>query len=381
MTKNNDYDQKTLDYIIDEMVETVQNSKDEVFSISEDSRKEYEQLQHELEQIKHQIVEVIDAGDELERKTRLSRNRLSEVNKDFRNHSEEQIREVYEQTHQLQTELTMKREKEKNLQEKRNELERRLKSIEQTVERADGLVGKISVVLNYLKDDFQQVTEIIQDAQLKQQFGLQIIEAQEEERQRLAREMHDGPAQVLANILIRSEIVDKTFRERSVEETLTEIKSVKQMVRGSLQQVRRIIYDLRPMVLDDLGLVPAIKKYLDTASETSNASIRFTPISKEKRLDSKYEVALYRLVQESVQNAIKHASPTKVDVKLEITNARVQILIKDNGSGFDVNETKANSFGIVGMKERVDMLDGDLTIDSIPGSGTRVMIVVPINQN
>src|SRR5699024_11789197 len=108
---------------------------------------------------------------------------------------------------------------------KRDDLERRLLRLTQTIERAEALASKISVIENYLQVDFYQVNEMIESAKQKQEFGLKIIEAQEEERRRLSREIHDGPAQMLANILLRSELVDRTFRSGDVDGALEEIKS------------------------------------------------------------------------------------------------------------------------------------------------------------
>ncbi|MDC3412218.1 sensor histidine kinase [Aquibacillus sp. 3ASR75-11] len=373
-------EEKALDLIINEMVEAVENSKDEIFHIGEESRKEYEQLQNELEVTKANVIQTIEAGDQLEQKVRFSRIRLSEVSQHFDQYSEVEIREVYELTHQLQTDLAMEREKERLLRQKRDELERRLLSLDQTMKRAEGLTGKISVVLNYLNDDFQQITEVLHDAQEKQEFGLKIIEAQEEERRRLSREMHDGPAQMLANILLRADLVDRTIRERSVEEAIKEIKSVRKMVRSSLYEVRRIIYDLRPMALDDLGLIPTMKKYLENVKEYNGTNIEFISIGYEKRLPTKYEVALFRLVQEAVQNAIKHASAKKITVKVEIMKNKVTLLIKDDGKGFDIKTKKEKSFGIVGMNERVEMLDGEINFNSKIGEGTFVLIKVPLKD-
>ncbi|KGX86786.1 sensor histidine kinase [Pontibacillus marinus] len=372
--------EKALDSIIQEMVDVVTNSKDEIFQIGEQSRTEFEQLNSELNDTKKQVIEMIDEGDKLERQVRFSRMRLSEVSKHFDKYSEAEIREVYEQTHQLQMQLSVKREKEKQLREKRDDLEQRIRRLSETVDKADALGGKISVVLNYLNDDFKQVSEALEDAREKQAFGLQIIEAQEEERRRLSREIHDGPAQMLANVMLRSELVDRTFRERGVDEALKEIKDVRKMVRSALYEVRRIIYDLRPMALDDLGLVPTLKKYLATVEEYNSLQIDFSSHGEEKRLDSKYEVALFRLVQEAVQNALKHAEAKTIQVKFELKRNNVNIVVKDDGKGFDTNEKKEKSFGIVGMKERIEMLDGEITIDSSIGEGTVIMIQVPLNQ-
>ncbi|MBX0357545.1 sensor histidine kinase [Halobacillus sp. Nhm2S1] len=369
-----------LDHIINEMVDTVTNSKDEIFQIGEESRSEFEKLNKELTETKKQVLSLIDDGDKLEQKVRFSRTRLSEVSKHFQKYSEEEIRKVYEQTHELQMDLSMKREKEKQLRERRDDLEIRLRNLEETIGRAEALSGKISVVLNYLTEDFKHVSDALEDAKEKQEFGLQIIEAQEEERRRLSREIHDGPAQMLANVMLRSDLVGRTYRERGIEEAMEEVKSVRALVRSALYEVRRIIYDLRPMALDDLGLIPTLKKYLATIEDyNKNVRFSFTSFGKEKRLETKYEVALFRLVQEAVQNALKHAEPSEIKVKVEMKSNAATIIVKDDGKGFDTSKKKEKSFGLVGMRERVDMLDGELNIDSSIGEGTIVTIHLPIN--
>ncbi|SDJ22584.1 sensor histidine kinase [Salimicrobium halophilum] len=372
--------EKSLDAIIQEMVDHVSNSKDEVFTISEKSRKEYENLTEELENLKTQINAYIEEGDELEKKAKRSRQRLSHMSKQFNEYSEKEIRDMYEETHQLQMNLSMAREKEKQLRERRDDIDRRLRDLDETIEKAENLGGKISVVLNYLNEDFLAVSEALQDARQKQEFGLQIIEAQEEERRRLSREIHDGPAQMLANVLLRSDLVERTFKERSVKEAVTEMKSVRKMVRSSLYEVRRIIYDLRPMALDDLGIVPTLRKYLATVSDYHELDIRFQSFGQERRLDSQYEVAVFRLVQEAVQNAVKHAEADRIDVKVELTWKSIVIVIKDDGKGFDVEDKKKGSFGLIGMHERVDMLSGELEIESAVGKGTGVTIKLPITE-
>lgn len=378
--KKQKFNEKVLDHIIREMVNVVENSKDEIFHISEEARKEYELLKEELKQTKQKVLAYIEKGDQLDQKVRRSRKKLSEVSKHFNRYSENDIRKVYEETHALQTQLAMLRQEEKGLRDKRDELERRLIRLDKTIERAEGLARKISVVLTYLHDDFSQVNEMIEEAKEKQEFGLKIIEAQEEERRKISREIHDGPAQMLANILLRSELIDLAFREGSVENALKEIQSVRETIRMSLYEVRRIIFDLRPMVLDDLGLIPTLKKYVSTISEYHDIKIEFIPVSKEKRLHPKFEVAFFRLVQESVQNAIKHAKATLITVKLELGKSRLSLIVKDNGQGFDPDEFKDKSFGLIGMRERVEMLDGKMKIESDMGRGTSIFITVPTNS-
>ncbi|MEN2768725.1 sensor histidine kinase [Ornithinibacillus xuwenensis] len=372
--------EKDLDFIVDEMVDVVENSKDEIFHISEEARSEHEQLLKELDYTKQKVLQYIDDGDKLEQNVRYSRRRLSEVSKYFDRYTEDEIREVYETTHELQTKLAMLRQEERALRTKRDEIERRLQNLDQTIKRAENLANKISVILTYLTDDFRQVNEMLEEAKEKQEFGLQIIEAQEEERKRISREIHDGPAQMLANILLRSELVDRTFREGSPEDALNEIKNVRKMVRTSLYEVRRIIYDLRPMALDDLGLIPTIKKYIATIADYNNIKIEFLSIGEVKRINQKYEIAFFRLVQEAIQNAVKHSEATLITVKIEICTKNLNLIITDNGKGFDPDIKRDKSFGLMGMKERVEMFDGTIEINSAIGAGTKIIIRVPYER-
>src|SRR5699024_5514401 len=226
-------DEKTLDHIVEEMVSMVENSKDEIFNIGEEARREHENLLLELQDTKEKVSHHIDNGDKLEQQVKSFKKRLSVVSKHFDRYSEAEIQEVYVNTNDMQTKLAVLRQDEKVLRKRRDELERRLVMLNQTIERAESLASKISVILTYLHDDFKQVNEIIAEAKEKQEFGLKIIEAQEDERKRISREIHDGPAQMLANILLRSEIVERSFKQGTMDKTLTEIKSVRRMIRSS----------------------------------------------------------------------------------------------------------------------------------------------------
>ncbi|BCT29694.1 two-component sensor histidine kinase DegS [Bacillus velezensis] len=378
-------DSKVLGSILMKMLKTVDGSKDEVFQIGEQSRQQYEQLVEELKQIKQQVYEVIELGDKLEVHTRHARNRLSEVSRNFHKFSEEEIRNAYEKAHKLQVELTMIQQREKQLRERRDDLERRLLGLQEIIERSESLVSQITVVLNYLNQDLRQVGLLLADAQAKQDFGLRIIEAQEEERKRVSREIHDGPAQMLANVMMRSELIERIFRDRGTEDGFQEIRNLRQNVRNALYEVRRIIYDLRPMALDDLGLIPTLRKYLYTTEEyNGKVKIHFQCIgdTENQRLAPQFEVALFRLAQEAVTNALKHSESEEITVKVEVTADFVVLIIKDNGKGFDIKDAKQKknkSFGLLGMKERVDLLEGTITIDSKIGLGTFIMIKVPLS--
>src|SRR5690625_2805985 len=184
---------------------------------------------------------------------------------------------------------------------------------------------------------------------------------------------------MLAHILLNTEIVERSLQSGNTEYALEEIQSIRGMLRTSLHEVRRIIYDLRPMALDDLGLIPTLKKHVCSMAEQSKIPINLVTLGEERRLESNYEIAIFRLVQEALQNAIKHAQTNDIYVKVEMAPTQVNVIVKDNGVGFDTNETNHNdhSFGLVGMKERVDLLKGKISIESRVNHGTVVDIKVP----
>lgn len=382
MSSNEKFDIASLDVIFNRMLETIANSKDDIFIISEQSRRSFEEMQKELEIVRQEISMVIDETDHLEKSTQLAKQRLVTVSKAFSNFTEVQVREAYETANDFQVRLLLVQAKEKQLREKRDDLERRMKALYDTIQRADHLVNQVNIVVNYLTSDLKDVGQALEQAKLKQDFGIKIIAAQEEERKRLSREIHDGPAQMMANVLMRSDLIERTYREKGIEQAISEISELKLTVRNALSEVRRIIYDLRPMALDDLGIVPTLKKYLSTVMEyNQGVDIQFQSFNPENRIDSNYEVAIFRLVQESVTNAIKHGKPTEIFVKIEWLPNTVNISVKDNGKGFDPDIAKEHSFGIIGMQERVDLLKGEMNIHSNIGKGTIVVFKIPLSTD
>lgn len=358
------------------MTDVVETSKDEIFYISEEALTEHEALQNELVELREKVAKVINRGDELEIEVRNSKNQLAIVSQDFDKYTENDIKRVYEQTHELQTELIMVGQQEKMLRNKRDDIERRLIRLGKTVEYADEVGRKVAVILNYLQDDFSKVNEVLENAQEKQQLGLRIVQAQETERKRLSREIHDGPAQTLAHILMQSEIVDLSFREGKMDVALAEVRSIRENIRTSLHEVRRIIYDLRPMALDDLGLFPTVEKYAKSTID-GKLNIDLKLIGEDKSLGANYEIAVFRLVQEALQNILKHAEAKNIFLKIEIKKNEVNVVIEDDGVGFDFVNGKEQSFGIIGMKERVDLLEGTISIDSLVGQGTKIIVDIP----
>lgn len=378
---NEPIDIKTLETIFNSMVRTMNQSKNDIYAISEQSRQNYEQMKAELEKVKQDICLLIKNNDLLETKSRQSRRRLAEVSKNFQLYSEVEVREAYEAANNLHLKLSMNEMEEKQLRKRRDELERRLEGLMETIERAEQLVTQVATVINYLTSDLKNVGTALEDAKQKQEFSIRIIEAQEEERKRLSRDIHDGPAQMLANVLLRAGLVEKLFNEEGKTSALSELKTLRMSVRAALIEVRRVIFDLRPMALDDLGVGPALKKYLSKIEEfEKDVDIHIQSIGNERRFHTNIEAAVFRLVQESVSNALKHGKPSSIWVKVEWLRDTLNIIIKDNGKGFDINKVKEKSFGLIGMRERVDLLKGVMKINSTIGKGTLILFKIPLKN-
>lgn len=372
----------SLEKIVTETLSVIEKSKLQIYDIAENARSERDRVQKELQEIQHEVIDTIDKVDNLERLEKAARLRLMEVSRNFNRYSEEEVRISYEKARELQVELGSLRERERQLKLRRNDLDRSLRKLMVTVEKAEGLMTQVGVVLDYLGGNLRWINNELEVANQRRNLAPKIIQAQEEERRRVAREMHDGPAQTMANLVLRTEVCEKLLEinPSAVRQELSELRTA---VKISLQDVRRIIFDLRPMALDDLGLIPALTRYLENLKERYGVTIEISYTGERKRLDSIIEVALYRVIQEAVQNTIKHARAANIRVNVEIDSYRIMAVITDDGIGFDfetcLKEPRPDSYGLLGMKERVEILGGQLTIESQPDKGTEIMAVLPLS--
>jgi two-component system sensor histidine kinase DegS len=375
----------SIDYILRNALEAVESSKYQIFEICETARGERTSLNNELQLVMEETTDTINKVDKLELDYKRSRVRLTEVSRDFRRFSEEDIRVAYEAATNFQLQLTLFREKEENLKRRRDDLQKRVKNVDKQVERAETVVSQMNVVSEYLTGDLNQLTRILESAKNRQLLGLKIVLAQEEERKRIAREIHDGLAQTMANVVLRSEIAERMLGMQQYPAVKEELVDLKGQVRGSLEEVRKIIFNLRPMALDDLGLTPTLRKYIQDFEDKTKVHTKLDIIGREARLPSGMEVAIFRLVQECFTNVLKHSNASSVTLEITFQKQMVKITIQDNGIGFDVDYTEAkasvgNHFGLMGMRERVELLEGRMDIESAKGEGTRVSMLIPISS-
>jgi two-component system sensor histidine kinase DegS len=207
-----------------------------------------------------------------------------------------------------------------------------------------------------------------------------MIKAQESERQRLSRQMHDGPAQALSNFILQTEIAMRLFDINQVQ-AKEELTNLKMAAMNTFQKVRSFIFELRPMMLDDLGLIPTIRRYIDTFKEQTGIETTFVISGVERRLEPYLEVMIFRAVQELMGNVVKHAQANRIKVQFILDDNSVKISIDDNGKGFTPEtSTESGGLGLNLIRERVGMLGGTVEIDSVLGQGSKIMIQVPTAQ-
>ena len=379
------FDIRSIDEILKNTIDSIQQGKEEIFEITETTRQEYHQQEEELQNIKKQVAEIIEEVDKLEKKWHRSRVHLAQVSKFFNTYSEEDIKNAYEQASDLKARLTIMKEREQQMRNLRDRTERRLRNLKKSIEKAENVMNQMGVIESYLSKSHGGLQETLEDLEKRKNTGIKIIKAQEEERRRVAREIHDGPAQNLANMVLRTEYCEKLLETNADKEVIKEeLSDLKGQVRTNLKDVRKIIFDLRPMTLDDLGLAPAIRRLIQELEEDTGLSGELKIFGEEVRFERDLEIALFRTVQEAMQNIKKHSGAKRFWVKADFQDDLVHITVRDDGRGFNYEEVlskpDSDHFGISNMKDRVESLGGEFTINSQQQTGTRLSIKVPIDD-
>ena len=234
--------------------------------------------------------------------------------------------------------------------------------------RASGLsdlVASVHVLLDRLEDESLN-------------FSARLLGSIESERQRIGRELHDNTSHLLATALLKIGLCERqlTSNPTAARESL---QSAHAMLAQALDQLKAALYDLRPAMLDDLGLAAALRWYVNARAGQSGVEV-VTNLDAGARLPPPFEIALYRVGQEALANAIKHSGASRVEVNLEIKPGYAVLRVADNGKGFDPVEARGRGLGLLSMRERVGQLGGTFNIVTEPGVGTRVYATVMLPE-
>lgn len=379
---NSEMEFKQINDIVKKTISSIEDSKKEIYAIVENARNTVEIVKEQIREVQEEIIAIIDEVDNLEVKYKIARNKLADVSKNFSRYSEAEVKSAYDTANNLRTTIMIKDQEEKGLKDKRKALEFGLKRAQEVLESAKKLIGNVGIAIEFLSGPIKERINNAGDPYWK----LKMLEAREEERRRISRDIHDGPAQSMANIVFKAEILKKVM-EKNVEDSMNEVEELKLMVQKTLNEVRGIIYDLRPMSIDDLGIIETLRKYLsDFIDDTGiKVDIHFSN-ENEVSIDKIIEIAAFRIVQEIFNNIKKHSKADFCELKMEFGTKYMRITVRDDGVGFNYDEVlktikeENTSFGLLGISERVQSVGGNIYYESKPGKGTRIVVKIPITK-
>ncbi len=338
--------------------------------LAEEADKERNQLEGEAREIDILLKQTAGEIDKLQQRQTDVAGRVRQLEANLDAYPREEIKNVYASAQDAQMRLFMMRSQLEQLQNKQRNLQ-----------RYRGQLDRVGAIARQLAEAASSVV-ISGDGSrsVDQQSIIQIIEAQELERQHLARQMHDGPAQSLTNLILQAEIVERLF-DTDQTKARAELTNLKSAANSTFQRIRDFIFDLRPMMLDDLGLIPTLKRYVQTFESKTHLSTHLTTLG-EYALSAYSEVAVFRSVQELLNNAARHAHASRVQVTLDLQNDPVIVTVEDDGSGFDVESVlttarQRGSSGLANLEKRIQMLGGKIQFQSGTGRGTKVRVELP----
>ena len=384
MISNIDLAVNEINKIIKNVIEKVNSSRGQILDIVDNIIRNQENLMLELDKVKNEVTRVIDEVDELEKQDKACRRTLAEVSANFLKFTESDIKEAYEKASNIRVKFLTKQNVEKSLRERRDSLERALKDTIMNVKNGENIINQISIAIGCLEGDIFSALEGA-DKNSEMFIGIKVLEAQENERKRIARDVHDGPAQHMANVIMKVDICNMVI-QRDLQEGLKELADLKESAKVALREVRSIIFDLRPMSLDDLGLSETIYQIVNAISQELDIDIKLElkPINTE--IEHIIQIAVYRIIQEIFNNIRKHSKAKHVEVRLDYGTKYLILIITDDGIGFNVEETlktvktQGSSYGLISILDRVNQLQGEVEIRSAEGAGTAYIVKLPINR-
>ena len=324
-----------------------------------------QELQQAREQLKDVAVLLKQSQDEVDRLAQRNSEitvQLGQLQTKFDSVPREQIRKAYEGAIDTQGRLFNMRGKLENLQNDQQHLKQRVSLLE----RIDGLL-EASQMQQEHADDISAGVETVE----------MLVQTQEAERQRLSRQMHDGPAQSLSNFILQTEIALRLF-DQDETKAREELGSLKETATTAFRKVRDFIFELRPMMLDDLGLVPTIKKYVQAFQEQTGVQIDFKLSGNDRRLESYLEVLVFRAIQELFHNAVSQGQAKNIKIHLDMAESYLRVSIEDDGHGFNVEQLdQSTGMGLKMLQDRVNLLGGTFEVDSTPDRGAHILFQIP----
>jgi two-component system sensor histidine kinase DegS len=356
--------------------------QERVSVLVQELRQEQEALSRENSEVDMLLRQVQGEIDKLGQRDSSISSRVRDMELNLDNYTRQDMKTIYNSAHEITMRLFVLRGQIEQLQAKKQATKTLMGRIQRTLDTLtqipEGFAPGGSSRMSAARADSLGREVSQQDVVTK------VIQAQEDERLRISRQMHDGPAQTMTNLVLRAEICERLL-DIDVARARAELAGLKTMVNNTLQATRSFIFDLRPMILDDLGLEPTLRGYVRQFSEKNKIEVNVAVMGIKGRLPRPVEVAVYRIVQEALNNVAKHAHATHAQVNLEQEGEDLTVTVEDDGSGFNVDELaergdKSKALGIAAMRQRAEMLSGQIVLESLVGRGTKVTAMIPTNS-
>ncbi|MEI8308994.1 MAG: histidine kinase [Chloroflexales bacterium] len=339
-------------------------------------REEQDRTRREISEVEVLVRQGSGEVEKLGQRELSVSNRVRDLEVNLDKYGKEEIKNFFAAAQEVQMRLQIMRAQLEQVQSRRDTLKIRQNQLSEIVELLDDVAKTMSGGgASHTSGDSEGDDTATMIAN--------IIQSQENERLRISLQMHDGPAQSMSNLVLRAEICQRLI-DRDLDQARSELIGLKTAINTTLQDTRRFIFDLRPMTLDDLGLVPTLRRYTMQLGEKNGLEINLMIQNLDQRLPSHYEVTIFRFIQEALNNVIRHANAKQVRLLLDVSGDTLQLLIEDDGSGFHVNDVLVNAnarknMGIAGMRQQVEaLLRGEFGIESAIGRGTRIAATIPM---
>jgi two-component system sensor histidine kinase DegS len=347
------------------------NPKDEIIDLLTE---QLASTKRRLREIKDQIEQIQLSVDKEQQRYSSIATELQTVKENLDTVPREDIRDKYDEALEVRFRLATMRGQLEKIEAQYGHLEQQQALFAQIMSQIEGV--------DYLEASEEDEGSARGDVDI-----VGIINAQEEERKRLSRVMHDGPAQSLTNFILQAEICQRLF-DRDPERAATELDNLKTNASRTFQKVRDFIFDLRPMMLDDLGVAATVRRYSESFADKNDIQTEYEIHNEDRRMENYREVFIFRSIQELMSIARDYSAASEVKIRLDMDSDPVKILVEDNGKGFDsgtVFETDddtvvddARVSAMIMLRNKVELINGTMTVQSSENEGTAVRIEVPV---
>ena len=393
-----------LNKVLDNTVNMIEQYKSQFIEIHKLIKLEIDSTQKQLNTLQSSTISAMNNIDALMKQEQAAKQNFAKVS-GSPNVSEDELKSSYDGVKKVQTALEFEQQRWKTLGEQGDKTERRLKVLNSRLKQAEQLSMTIGTILHYLSTRIKGF--VYSEYYIKPQeksINAQIIRAQEDERHRISRELHDGAEHEVENIIAQTEAIENLI-DTDLNAAKSSLHSLKNQLNECLNTIRQTMFNLRPLALEAQGLTSAIKQLVDRLSERGLLSVTYAVDGKEIALPQYIEAAVFRIVQESLNNVMQHSNVKSAQVRLRYAPSALSILVQDEGQGFDADENLQKQeavnqkidlhsteyyksreiancyYGLLGMRERAKFIGAELNIISAVGKGTKVHLKVPFKNS